>query len=720
MSAVLMAMAVSASAANAELQKLTGGTALQLMNARDAARVIARSGEVEKMPCLIAITDNAAADSIEALGIDIATRTRTILTADIPVELIDEVASLQGVRAIEAGRPLEYTMARARSATGVDKAQAGAAPLPQPYTGAGTVVGVIDGGLDYNHPAFRTTDGKTMRLRRVWDQNAATGVPPKGFSRGSLLSNDVAIRAAKTDLVGWSHGTHVMNIAAGADMADGNTYYGIARDADLVFCTFDNTMSNFNANTTSLINAISYIYAYADSVGCPAVINMSLGTQIGPHDGTSLVDVAVDELTGEGKIAVGAVGNDGQVEIHITKRFTADDARLRAGLAFKAETQGVCPLSFWGEKDKGMKIRVLTVDNESGKTVYQSRAYDCSTTRTQKVILQYPTDKSSGYFNISTGISALNGKPNAMIELHIADFYPEKSIVIEVTGDEGNIIHGWTSSTYAMFRQKDSSMDIPDLSYSVSEIGGTGKSIISVGSYTTTQNLILSGGVENNLPYPEGQHSQFSNRGPSVDGRMKPDVSAPGAQVVSALNSNSGYGEGLVATHTVDGETYYYGSMIGTSMASPHVAGIVALWLEANPKLTPELVRDVLDHSVIKDEFTGQNDNNEYGRGKIDAYAGLKYILQTSAIDEIRLPRDGGPVSCRIVDDKLQILFLDNSSDAMINIYTVTGTAVASEYAPNAGIGCEHMMDLGSCARGIYIVSVKSGDSMRTYKFIKK
>ena len=714
-----MAVALPAMAAGAQTQKFTAGTAIQLMNARDAAKVTARSGEYEKMPCLIAITDNAAADSIEALGISIATRTRTILTADIPVELIDEVASLQGVRAIEAGRPVEYMMARAREATGVDKAHGGVAPLAQPYTGAGTVVGVIDGGLDYNHPAFRSADGKTLRLKRVWDQNATSGEPPVGFSRGSLLSNDAAIRAAKTDLSGWSHGSHVMNIAAGADMADGNTYYGIARDADLVFCTFDNTMTNFNANTTSIINAINYIYEYADSVGRPAVINMSLGTQMGPHDGTSLVDVAVDELTGPGKIAVGAVGNDGQVEIHITKQFTAEDTRMRAGLAFKAETQGVCPLSFWGEKDKAMKIRVLTVDNTTGKTVYQSRAFDCSATNTQQIILQLPTHKSSGYYNISTGVSPPNGKPNATIELHIADFYPEKSIVIEVAGEEGNVIHGWTSSTYAMFRQKNESMDVPDLAYSMAEIGGTGKSIISVGSYTTTQNLTLQGGVENNLPYPEGQHSQFSNRGPSVDGRLKPDVCAPGAQVVSALNSNYGYSEGLVVTHEVNGEKYYYGAMIGTSMASPHVAGIVALWLEANPQLTPDDVRDVLDHSVIRDEYTGATSNHEYGRGKIDAYAGLKYILQNAAIEDIHKPQGCDPVSCRIAGDKLQLLFLDDHSDAIVNVYTVAGTAVASEYAPNAGIGQEYTMDLGAYTTGIYIVSVQSGHSVRTYKFVK-
>ncbi|MFR0835150.1 MAG: hypothetical protein ACLSG8_02135 [Barnesiella sp.] len=104
-----------------------------------------------------------------------------------------------------------------------------------------------------------------------------------------------------------------------------------------------------------MTDAIKYIYDYADEQEIPAVINMSLGTEMGPHDGTSLRDIMADEMAGEGRILVGAAGNNGLVDMHISKTFTLEDDTLFAGVAFLEGFSGVGEIQVWEMKGKALK-----------------------------------------------------------------------------------------------------------------------------------------------------------------------------------------------------------------------------------------------------------------------------------------------------------------------------------------------------------------------------
>ena len=503
-----------------------------------------------------------------------------------------------------------------------------------------------------------------------------------------------------------------MNIAAGADKQDGNVYYGVASEADLAF-------SNFTDESTSIVDALHYLFKYADEAKQPMVVNMSLGSQMGPHDGTSLVDVAIDELVGPGRIIVGASGNDGLVPVHAQKTFTSESNQMFIGLAFKAETQGFCQIDIWGEPGKTMKVNVVTVDKSTGKIVYKSRTFDASKTYTGKVTLQKPYDQSSGYFDIATGISPLNNKPNVRMTLNIGDFYPDKALAFIVTGEDGETVHAWTSSTYAVFRQQTSAMDEPDLTTSMCEIGGVAKGIISVGSYNTRKDVHLEDGTLSESAFAEGELSQFSNRGPSVDGRMKPDISAPGCQIVSALNSFGGYSEGLVATHTWGDKKYYYGSMLGTSMASPHVAGVIATWLGACPTLTPDNIRSIFSKTAISDKFTGETPNNSCGYGKIDAYNGLIEVLKNYAsIDDVKDDTDES-VICRVENGNLQIVLLDNIKNAEVAVYNVTG-AIIDRALVSGEMGEQYNLSLEDKAKGVYLVSVNTPSKKYTFKVLNR
>ena len=153
------------------------------------------------------------------------------------------------------------------------------------------------------------------------------------------------------------------------------------------------------------------------------------------------------------------------------------------------------------------------------------------------------------------------------------------------------------------------------------------------------------------IDYPLNKINYTSSRGPASDGRVKPDVTAPGGMIFSAVSSYSDYykesSANTVARATINGKSYYWGQMTGTSQASPFVAGVIATWLEANPELSPEDIQLILKKTARQDSHTGACPNSIYGYGKIDALAGIKEVLSPSAIDNLstdklyKLYRDG-------------------------------------------------------------------------------
>ena len=232
-----------------------------------------------------------------------------------------------------------------------------------------------------------------------------------------------------------------------------------------------------------------------------------------------------------------------------------------------------------------------------------------------------------------------NAKPNilAMITSSNAS---KCRIRVGMTGN--GTVHGWNSGqvyrwTSGSFLNKVRGNDYSSkylaggASGSMSENGGTGKSTISVGSYVNRNNWIDANKTYRSQNWLKvGEVSGFSSRGPTPDGRMKPDIAAPGQMVASAVNNRQFAGwmqDYTLYQSQFKGETQYWTMFSGTSMAAPHAAGIIALMLEANPKLTPELVRQVLKATAIKDGLTGTDSNNNYGYGRINALGAVQMAL---------------------------------------------------------------------------------------------
>jgi len=251
---------------------------------------------------------------VKELGGEIGSVIGDIATVTMPLSAVHSIAELQNIVYIEAAKRVKPRLNLSTAETQINQIRSDTAPNLTGATGYGVVIGIIDTGIDLAHLDFKDTTGKT-RVLFLWDQAAATGANPSGFTYGNECTKtmiDLSNCTAPSTKDTAGHGTHVAGIAAGNGQATGNgqaayRFIGMAPHADLIIV---NTL-NAGGQDIDLLNAIAYIQAKAKLLGKPSVINLSLGSHIGAHDGTSLYEQALNNASGSGKIIVGAAGNEG-------------------------------------------------------------------------------------------------------------------------------------------------------------------------------------------------------------------------------------------------------------------------------------------------------------------------------------------------------------------------------------------------------------------------
>lgn len=583
----------------------------------------------ERVRAFVTFDDESSLDSLNYFGGRVYQTFGHCATAEVPVDRLRDFSNLGGIRYVEMGNPVHLCNDIVRNLSGINAIHSGSgANLGSGYTGKDIVVGIIDTGLDYNHIAFRNPDG-SLRIKRVWNQNA-NGRAPEAFGYGSELVAEGEIKAAATDTRGEYHGTHTTNIAAGGDLS--SEYYGMAPESDIVFVSF-------GQNSVDIPNAVKYIFDYAESVGKPCVINMSLGSHIGPHNGQSTLDRYFESAAAPGRLLVGAVGNEGASNMHIGTTFTESTTQLKTILKIPSGPKKETALDIWGTEGADYEVRIILTDAK-GRIVEQSEPFAPSSE--QPLDFSFKDANVDAYFYL-VGNQSYNGNdPNVYVECYINSVGDTRNIGFAITGKEGTTVNAWNLGMYDFVSGGFRGFSAGDNAMTAGEIGGTGDAVISVGSYNSRFSFPLWVDNDPDRLYtidgfgpediPLGEVSDFSSRGPTVDGRMKPDVLAPGALVVSAMNGYTDqaqqYGDQMVG-RTVDGagKAHYYYVNVGTSMASPVVAGSLALWLEADPTLTTEKVRDIIARTSKLDQGTGETPDNNAGYGKFNALDGLNLVL---------------------------------------------------------------------------------------------
>ena len=589
---------------------------------------------------LVATSAEQAVDALSQLDIEAVQITPTTLTATLSENAVEEVAALPCIKSIELGAPAQPCLSLSRSDIGMDRVH-NANPkfnaLGQAYTGRGVVVGVIDAGFEYGHAAFRRPDG-TLRISRVWEQLTAYGRTPGMFNYGTELRTPTEILNARTDSNGGTHGTHVAGCAAGSDPT-AEQFQGMAPDAELVLVAVSGTTTS-----TYILDAVKYIFDYADEVQKPCVINISLGSHYGPHDGTSTLDQAYDALTGPGRIIVGAAGNEGDYRLHVSKTFSAAEPELRTTYGFTSEMQMESLIDIWGDPQQTYSVSLIVADNLKGQVHYQSSAISSNATESLHLELVNAEHGATGYIDLTPRADNPNGRQNIYVETHLSAKLPNRTLGLVITGPEGTTVHAWNCSLNDFVSNSRAGFTAGDTQSTIGEIGGTGRSVISVGAYQLRGSFTNMMGEQMVLPGfgKVGDMAYFSSQGPTLDGRMKPDVCAPGVSICGPV-SKIYYGSDAryqmeYLSDGPDHDLFYYYPMSGTSMSSPIVAGSVACWLEANPELTPDQIREIISQTARHDEYTPLATSNLYGYGKFDAYAGiLRAVDYANGIDAPQL-----------------------------------------------------------------------------------
>lgn len=580
--------------------------------------------------------DEASAEElarqVERLGGVVGSQFGPFVTARFPVERLADLSRVESLQYAEAARVLKPMLNISAPASGADLANWGT-NLSRKYEGAGVVVGDVDTGIDWTHVDFRNEDGST-RLISLWDQQDDIGDPPSGFRYGteltaseinSMLSGTPSIWATGLDAE-YGHGTHVMSIAAGNGRA-GAGMSGMAPSADIVFVKM--SMSS-EYGSEYMLDGINYIFQKAQSLGLPAVVNLSLGFSGGAHDGTSLACQAIDALTGPGKVIVTSAGNEaGDDEYgyysHVGFEATGVEQTFAAWMLDEGSVE------LWYEPPGNIEVAVGAVDVYYGDILAHGPFIALGDSLSNQSIDDVFWGQVFTYDIDATETSnPNNGSRHCVIAVRPYSYYTAWffAAAIAVRGD--CYFDAWAGENTAMYflgglpgiHAGDSRLTITYPAYS--------PQIIAVGSYTARNEWSDVYGRRQYFPTARiGRISDFSSWGPSRRPEItgpKPEIVAPGQYVAAAFAAQNyamgpDYYDVEAAIHD-----YYYIIAAGTSMSSPHVAGAVALLLQNNPSLTPDDVESILSQTAVVDSFTGAVHNDQYGYGKLDVHAALEQV----------------------------------------------------------------------------------------------
>lgn len=664
------------------------------------------------------LVDDALFDAgaLEALGVKAGTRTGDILTVRLPLSSLDAVSRLRGVRYVQTGNSVQQQMDVARTETGADFVFSGE-DLVQAYRGKGVVVGIVDAGFDYTHKAFYDADGK-CRISRVWEQATSPQsgyVSPEGYDYGIEFTTQKSLEWALGDISGNSHGTHVAGIAAGSAAVGEGAYHGVAPESEIVLVSYKNDVT--------VSDAVAYIFRYAEQVGKPCVINLSLAMQVGPHDGTSLFDQVTDQLQGSGRLLVGATGNNRKGLFHLSRQFqSADTDTLRTVVNFPYALNSSYPvgeLEIWAEAGLEFEVRVMSY-NTFSKTADDIQTVYPSAEATQTLTFG---NHITGSLLAATEVSPFNGKTHITLANSLGNARSNNVLALEIVPKGTGQLDVWADYVNLTLTDKNlAGFTQPDGESTVGEIGGTGKRILSVGAYTTRKEYSFYGSDKVlTVDEEEGDIWSYSSMGPTADGRMKPEVSAPGCLIISSLNDNDQSGTQIVhAVYPGTARSYSYGYMQGTSMAAPFVTGAVATWLEAFPQLTPEQLHEVVAATSRLDSHTGDAasaDSLGFGYGKIDVWAGAKACQRlASSVKGVSSPVGSGFLLSE--GRNLRLAFPAGVSFAHVRVFAPDGRQTASSSLRDISAGTE--LSLRDLVRvpGLYVFQVATPQGTQRIKAV--
>ena len=550
----------------------------------------------------------------------------------------------------------------------VDPVLNGTNGLQQSYTGKDVIIGVIDTGVDFNHPDLQNANGST-RVLRYWDHTVTTGPAPMPYNYGTVWDSASINNGTCTSLDNHSHGTTVVGQAAGNAFANG-TQKGVAPEADIIMVE-----SNFNAAnwTLTIADACDYIFKVADSLGKPAIINLSLGTYLGSHDGNDPASIAIENMLDakNGRVVVAAAGNSGfQLPYHVRNDITADTSFTwfvnnpsgsfgpntiffdlwsdvsEATFDFGFAADQVSPsyslrgsTSFYGATSSLGTAIVDTIWSGTNQlATFQVFTQIVSGNYNMQVLFTQVDSTAYNYRFMTTGSGSYDLWSGQWIGLNnIVTNIPSAAVMPSIV----NYV-------------------LPDTLQSIVSSWNCSEKVISVANMGNRTSYQRCNGTQYNTnpPVTPGKLSGSSSKGPNRHNVIKPDISAAGE--VSLTTSPMWMVNNPAVYCTVLDTGGYHGRNGGTSIAAPVISGIAALYFEhCNDASYSDFFND-LTSTAYTDGFTGTVPNNAYGYGKAHA---LDLMLSTEYVASV-----SGPAG-----------ICSDSIDLSINTLATMGTALWSD-----------------------------------------
>lgn len=476
----------------------------------------------------------------------------------LPEKLVEEFLELPGILYAELPTRVYASVEFGRAASCTNN-RPSAAEEPDNLNGTGVLVGIIDSGIDYTHPDFCNTDG-TTRIAALWDQSIDAGEPPVGYPLGTLFTREQINQALQETLPDRrrnlvpsvdvsGHGTHVAGIAAGNGRASEGQYRGVAFESELLIVKLAEVRGGQSliSGTARLMEAVDFCVRYAAEHNQPLALNLSYGTREGAHNGQSLLESYLNTVSSlvKGIICVGT-GNDGIGRTHSGGKLTEEEP-LEIELAVEGQEKSL-ELELWSNYSDEFLVELTAPSGQKtefrygeGEPVTAFGSAFLYSARGKTVRLG--TAEVEGLWSAPTiyqNLSELRLSITAAGERLGVGVWRIRLVprrIVEGTFDIWMLQGGESSNTG--FVEPDS--------YRTLTIPSTAASVISVGAYD----------------FGNLQVASFSGRGTAREsGRMKPDLVAPGVEILSCA-PGGGYTE-----------------KSGTSMATPFVTGAAALLLE--------------------------------------------------------------------------------------------------------------------------------------------
>ena len=658
----------------------------------------------EKMryiPTIIELDGSQTQEELEAEGVEVWHRRGDLLLALVPAERENVLQKSRGIKSFQHGRRAVPAMDIAKTQYGADRIHRGE-NLPSPYTGKGTVVGFCDIYFDPMHINFVDSEGN-CRIKKLVHYRETQG-------ERRIMSDRAAYSQWCTDDSTGFHATHVAGIIAGSYTDNG--YSGMAPDAEIVA-----TVSQLY--DVGLLAGAEEIIEYAKERGKTPVINMSVGSYNGPHDGTSLFSRYLAML-GEEAIICMASGNEGIAGS--SHRIYADDSARTWGVRVHSsdwaqfDVAGITDV--WSSNDTPVEVQLVLFDEDMGQPVVEfpvqsgPQPFVWEVDETDEEFRKYYT----GTVKMTGGIDKMNGRWYTQCEYDVHTEQPAAisggnwaryNIALVFTapaGVQADIHNDHSLSRFVRWGRypgANSGLSVSDLS--------TGENIVCVGMYNNRHTEPTLAGEDRVFDFEAGTVNSASGWGHLVDGRVLPHTVAPGGGMLSSWSryylATYPEREGWASYKLEkDGEVYYWGNESGTSMATPYVAGAIATWLEADPTLDVSAVLDVIsktNHTDVADP-----ENPRHGEGWFDPYEGLKLVLRNAGVTAGSA--EGADMKVVYRDGNIEVLN-PLQKPSTLRVYAASGELVLAKTVKDS----VETIPADALSPGLYIIKAESARPLK-------